>query len=198
MGKTDEEIAAGLEAGVLMFNVESEGELEAIARVATAMNRVAPIALAGESGCRPPDAPLHLNGQEGIKIRNGYRAVLRVAESAVTMSSVRMIGMHMHIGSQITTIEPYAGAVAKGVELIGRLRKMGHPIGWYNMGGGFGIAYKGHEARPIEEFARDDRAGNSRLRGAVWRSSQAGSSPAMRASWSAVCYIPSSRERSGS
>ena len=60
----------------------------------------------------------------------------------------------MHIGSQITTTEPYAGAVAKGVELIGRMREMGHPIAWYNMGGGFGINYKGHEARPIEEFAR--------------------------------------------
>ena len=65
-----------------------------------------------------------------------------------------MIGMHMHIGSQITSTEPYAGAVAKGVELIGRLRKMGHPIEWYNMGGGYGINYKGHEAQPIEEFAR--------------------------------------------
>ncbi len=65
-----------------------------------------------------------------------------------------MIGMHMHIGSQITSTEPYAGAVAKGVELIDRLRKMGHPIAWYNMGGGYGINYKGHEARPIEEFAR--------------------------------------------
>ena len=65
-----------------------------------------------------------------------------------------MIGMHMHIGSQITSTEPYAGAVAKGVELIGRLREMGHPIAWYNMGGGFGINYKGHEARPVEEFAR--------------------------------------------
>ena len=70
------------------------------------------------------------------------------------MSSVRMIGMHMHIGSQITTVEPYAGAVAKGVELIDRLRKMGHPIAWYNMGGGYGISYKGREARPIAEFAR--------------------------------------------
>ena len=65
-----------------------------------------------------------------------------------------MIGMHMHIGSQITTSEPYAGAVAKGVEIIARLRAMGHPIAWYNMGGGFGINYRGHEARPIAEFAR--------------------------------------------
>jgi diaminopimelate decarboxylase len=72
----------------------------------------------------------------------------------VSIGSVRMIGMHMHIGSQITTVEPYAGAVAKGVELIDRLRKMGHPIAWYNMGGGYGISYKGREARPIAEFAR--------------------------------------------
>src|SRR5262249_24516379 len=48
----------------------------------------------------------------------------------------------------------YAGAVAKGVELIGRLRAMGHPIAWYNMGGGYGINYKGRDARSVEEFAR--------------------------------------------
>jgi diaminopimelate decarboxylase len=69
------------------------------------------------------------------------------------MRSVRMIGIHMHIGSQITTTEPYAGAVAKGVELIDRLRGLGHPIEWYNMGGGYGIAYKGKEAPPVTEFA---------------------------------------------
>jgi diaminopimelate decarboxylase len=65
-----------------------------------------------------------------------------------------MIGIHMHIGSQITTTEPYASAVAKGVELVDRLRGLGHPITWYNMGGGYGINYKGCEARPVEEFAR--------------------------------------------
>ena len=85
-----------------------------------------------------------------------------------------MIGMHMHIGSQITTVEPYAGAVAKGVELIDRLRGMGHPIAWYNMGGGYGIAYKGHEARPIAEFAAGDRAGGEGRRAAGWRSSRGG------------------------
>jgi diaminopimelate decarboxylase len=60
----------------------------------------------------------------------------------------------MHIGSQITSTEPYASAVAKGVDLIGRLRKFGHPIEWYNMGGGYGIDYKGREAEPVEAFAR--------------------------------------------
>jgi diaminopimelate decarboxylase len=60
----------------------------------------------------------------------------------------------MHIGSQITSADPYATAVAKGVELIGRLRRLGDLITWYNMGGGYGINYRGTEARLIEEFAR--------------------------------------------
>jgi diaminopimelate decarboxylase len=79
---------------------------------------------------------------------------LAVAEAAAQMPSVKMIGMHMHIGSQITTVEPYAGAVGKGVKIIARMRELGHPLTWWNMGGGFGINYKGHEARSIEEFAR--------------------------------------------
>jgi diaminopimelate decarboxylase len=152
-GKTDNEIAAGLETGVLMFNVESEGELEAIARIAATMNRVAPIALRVNPDVDPRTHRYISTGKKESKFGMDIERSLRVAEAAVAMSSVRMIGMHMHIGSQITTTEPYAGAVAKGIELIGRLRGMGHPIGWYNMGGGYGIAYKRGEARSIEEFA---------------------------------------------
>jgi diaminopimelate decarboxylase len=77
-----------------------------------------------------------------------------VAAIAIRMPSLRMIGLHMHIGSQITTPEPYASAVIKGVNLIDRLRRLGHPIAWYNMGGGYGINYQAHEARPIDEFAQ--------------------------------------------
>ena len=153
VGKTDDEIVAGLEAGVLMFNVESEGELEAITRVAAAMNRVAPIALRVNPDVDPRTHRYISTGKKESKFGMDIERSLRVAEAALAMSSVRMIGMHMHIGSQITTTEPYAGAVAKGVEVIGRLRRMGHPIEWYNMGGGFGIAYKKSEARSIAEFA---------------------------------------------
>ena len=159
VGKTDVEIAAGLEAGVLMFNVESEDELEAIARVAAAMNRVAPIALRVNPDVDPHTHRYTSTGKKESKFGMDIERSLRVAESVLKMSSVRMIGMHMHIGSQITTTEPYASAVAKGVEVIDRLRKMGHPIGWYNMGGGFGIAYKKSEARSIEEFAATIRPG---------------------------------------
>jgi diaminopimelate decarboxylase len=153
VGKTDDEISAGLKAGVLMFNVESEAELDAISRVADAMNRVAPVALRVNPDVDPKTHRYISTGKKESKFGMDIERALRVAESAVSIKSIRMIGMHMHIGSQITTTEPYAGAVAKGAELIRRLRGMGHPIGWYNMGGGYGIAYKGREARPIHEFA---------------------------------------------
>jgi diaminopimelate decarboxylase len=154
VGKTDSEIAAGLDAGVLMFNVESEAELEAIIRVASATNRIAPIALRVNPDVDPRTHRYISTGKKESKFGMDLERAVRVAERAAKTPCVRMIGMHMHIGSQITTIEPYAGAVAKGVEFIALLRKLGHPISWYNMGGGYGIAYKGCEARSIADFAQ--------------------------------------------
>src|SRR4051812_819593 len=154
VGKTDEEIRAGLEAGVLMFNVESEAELDAIARVAQAEGRVAPIALRVNPDVDPRTHRYIATGKKESKFGMDIDRSLALAEVVARTPAVAMIGMHMHIGSQITTAEPYAGAVAKGVEIVAALRRMGHPIAWYNMGGGFGINYRGTEARPIEEFAR--------------------------------------------
>ena len=153
VGKTDDEIREALDAGILMFNVESEEELDAIARVAKAMNRVAPIALRVNPDVDPKTHRYISTGKKESKFGMDVDRSLRLAEVAAKVPSVRMIGMHMHIGSQITTVEPYAGAVAKGVEIVEKLRSMGHPIQWYNMGGGFGINYKGHEAKPVEAFA---------------------------------------------
>jgi diaminopimelate decarboxylase len=154
VGKTDHEIRAGLEAGVLMFNVESEAELDAIARVAATLGKIAPIALRVNPDVDPKTHRYISTGKKESKFGMDIERAQRVAETAVSIASIRMIGLHMHIGSQITTSEPYASAVAKGVRLIEQLRKLGHPITWYNMGGGYGINYKGREAKPVEEFAR--------------------------------------------
>lgn len=154
VGKTDEEIKAGLDAGVLMFNVESEAELDAVARVAQAEGRVAPIALRINPDVDPKTHRYISTGKKESKFGMDIERSLALAEAVARTRSVSMIGMHMHIGSQITTTDPYGGAVGKGVEIIAQLRKMGHPIAWYNMGGGFGIAYRGTEARSIAEFAR--------------------------------------------
>src|SRR5262249_24322054 len=93
-------------------------------------------------------------GKKESKFGMDIDRALALAEVVARMPSVSMIGMHMHIGSQITTTEPYSGAVTKGVNIVEHLRRMGHPIAWYNMGGGFGINYRGKEARPVAEFAR--------------------------------------------
>jgi diaminopimelate decarboxylase len=153
VGKTDEEIRAGLAAGVLMFNVESEAELDAIARIAAERGQIAPIALRVNPDVDPKTHRYISTGKKESKFGMNIERSLRLAERVRSIASLAMIGMHMHIGSQITTVEPYVGAVAKGVDLIGKLRAMGHPITWYNMGGGFGIAYRGPEAKPIAAFA---------------------------------------------
>lgn len=153
VGKSDPEIAQAIEAGVLMFNVESEAELESIARVASSMGRVAPIALRVNPDVDPKTHRYTSTGQKESKFGLDIDRALRIAGTVKDAPSLSMIGMHMHIGSQITSVDPYVKAVEKGVELIGKLRAMGHPIAWYNMGGGYGIAYRGPEARPIREFA---------------------------------------------
>jgi diaminopimelate decarboxylase len=154
VGKTDEEVAAGLEAGVLMFNVESEAELDVIARVAASESKIAPIALRVNPDVDPKTHHYISTGKKESKFGMDIERTERLGRVATGMPSVRMIGMHMHIGSQITSTEPYASAVTRGIELIGHLRRQGHPIMWYNMGGGYGINYRGHEAQPIEHFAR--------------------------------------------
>lgn len=155
VGKTDSEIASALQAGVLMFNVESEEELAAIDRVATTLGMVAPVALRVNPDVDPKTHRYISTGKKESKFGMDIDRSLRLAEQATGMAGISMIGMHMHIGSQITTVEPYAHAADKGVEIIGKLRAMGHPIRWYNMGGGFGIAYRGGESKSIEAFAEE-------------------------------------------
>ena len=154
VGKTDSEIAAAIQAGVLMFNVESEAELEAINQVALSMGRVAPIALRVNPDVDPKTHRYISTGKKQSKFGMDIERAERVARHVQALPGLEMIGLHMHIGSQITTVEPYAGAVAKGVDLISRFRAQGHPIAWFNMGGGFGIAYRGPEAKAISDFAK--------------------------------------------
>ena len=154
VGKTDEEIKEAITAGVLMFNVESEAELEAINDVALSMGRVAPIALRVNPDVDPKTHRYISTGKKQSKFGMDIERAERVARHVQALPGLEMIGLHMHIGSQITTVEPYAGAVAKGVDLIARFRAMGHPIAWFNMGGGFGIAYRGPEAKAVADFAK--------------------------------------------
>jgi diaminopimelate decarboxylase len=154
VGKTDDEIAAGLKAGVLMFNVESEAELDAIARVSDMVGIQAPVALRVNPDVDPKTHRYTSTGKKESKFGMDIDRSLALAERSKDLKSVSMIGVHMHIGSGILTPDPYASAAGKAVDIIAQLRAMGHPIAWFNMGGGFGIGYRKNEAVSIAEFAK--------------------------------------------
>ena len=137
-----------------MFNVESEAELDAIARVADSKGVQAPVAFRVNPDVDPKTHRYISTGNKESKFGMDIERSLNLAERVKDLKSITMIGVHMHIGSQITTTDPYAHAAGKAVDIIAQMRGMGHPIAWFNMGGGFGIGYRGHENKAIAEFAR--------------------------------------------
>ena len=90
---------------------------------------------------------------KGAKFGLDIETILDVAQGLVGNPHIRLAGLHMHLGSPILSAQPYREGIAKGVELIQRMRQQGHRIQFLNMGGGFGIHYRKKEALPAEMFA---------------------------------------------
>jgi diaminopimelate decarboxylase len=153
VGKTDEEFRLALQNNVGLFNVESEAELYALADVARAMNRPANVALRVNPALPPKTHVKTDTSVKGTKFGLDIETILDVARSVVSEPYIRVIGLHMHLGSPIITTQPYREGVEKGLVLIDQLRKQGHPISVLNMGGGFGIHYRKQEAPPADAFA---------------------------------------------
>ena len=153
VGKSDEEIRTALEKGVFLFNVESEAELHNLAAVAHSMGRVAQAALRVNPDLPPKTHVKTDTSVKGTKFGLDIDHILEVAQGVVGMPGIKVVGLHMHLGSPILKAEPYQQGVDKGLVLIEKLRKQGHPIEYLNMGGGFGIHYRKHEALPADAFA---------------------------------------------
>jgi len=153
VGKTDAEIKQALDAGILMFNVESEAELAAINRIAGEARRRAHVAMRVN-----PDVDAHTHEYiTTAKKQNKFGITLDVAEKIAQrwkeFSNCDLVGVDMHLGSQITETEPYATAIDRLLDFTDKLRKTGHEIEYFDAGGGFGIFYHGGEARTASEFA---------------------------------------------
>jgi diaminopimelate decarboxylase len=142
VGKTRSEIAIALEEGIFAFNVESEAELHAISEIAASRNVVARIAFRINPDV---DAKTHhkiSTGRKEDKFGVPWEDAQRLYNLARGLPGIDPAGVHMHIGSQITHLEPYANAFALIAELVGALRAEGHRIGFVNVGGGLGIPYR--------------------------------------------------------
>jgi diaminopimelate decarboxylase len=154
VGKTDDEIRFALESQILMFDVESEGELDAIAAVAKSMNVVAPVALRLNPDI---DAKTHAKtttGKKGNKFGMDIERFQELAAKVLRTPHLALRGIHMHLGSPILTTAPYAAAARKAVDVVAGLRQAGHDIHWINLGGGFGISYRQNEGPPASEYAK--------------------------------------------
>lgn len=153
VGKTDEEIRFALENNVLMFNVESEAELDAIANVAQSLGKIGPVALRLNPDI---DAKTHAKtttGKKGNKFGMDIERAEQLAEKVLADKRLSLRGIHMHLGSPILTTDPYAAAVVKAAEVVAKFRARGHDTRWINLGGGFGINYRKQEALPASAYA---------------------------------------------
>lgn len=145
VGKTKSEMALALEAGILCFNVESEPELSALSEVAGQMGRTAPIALRVNPDI---DAKTHAKISTG-KAENKFGIPISHARAvfaeAAALPAIKVTGVDIHIGSQITDLMPFDDAFALAADFVSILRSDGHDIGHIDVGGGLGIPYRESE-----------------------------------------------------
>lgn len=142
VGKTGGEMDAALAASIHCFNVESEPELELLSARAIAAGKTAPVSIRINPDV---DAKTHAKistGRKQDKFGISWNRARAVYRRAAGLPGLRVIGIDMHIGSQITALQPFDDAFALVTELVGRLRADGHAIEHVDLGGGLGIPYR--------------------------------------------------------
>lgn len=163
VGKTEAEMAAGLDAGILQFNVESREELLRLDEVARAKGRKAPVALRVNPHV---DAETHAKittGRAEDKFGINIDQAAEVARLAASLPGIALEGLAVHIGSQITKLEPYAAAFARVAGLFEELRAAGLPLQRLDLGGGLGIPYRDETPPSVEAYAAMVRQAVGRL-----------------------------------
>lgn len=141
VGKTEEEIAFALKQGIYSFNVESEAELARISRVAVRLKKIAPVAVRVNPNV---DAHTHAKITTGTyenKFGIQFEHIEAVYARAAKLPNLRLRGLQMHIGSQLTDVEPFRQAVEKVAPLVARLNAR-HGFDFFSIGGGLGIVYR--------------------------------------------------------
>lgn len=148
VGKTSEEMDYALAAGIHCFNVESLPELEALSARAVATGHTAPISLRINPDV---DAKTHKKistGKSENKFGIAWKDARAAYAKAATLPGLKITGIDMHIGSQITELQPFDDAIALLVELTNTLREDGHPIEHVDVGGGLGVPYRNDNTPP--------------------------------------------------
>jgi diaminopimelate decarboxylase len=152
-GKTRAELAMALDAGVHQFNVESEPELRALSDIAASKGKVAPVAVRVNPDV---DAGTHekiSTGRKQDKFGIGAERAGAIFALGRDLPGIDMLGVALHIGSQLTSLKPFEEAFRRALGLIGDLRAAGHDIRRFNVGGGLGIRYAEENPPSPKEYA---------------------------------------------
>ena len=142
VGKRRDEIEYALKVGILMFNVESGEELLALDRAAKEMHAIARIALRVNPDIDPKTHAYISTGLKENKFGIPIDQALEFYQTAKGLANLEVVGVHQHIGSQITEVQPFVDALEKLVGFVNELKSAGIRIQYINIGGGLGIPYK--------------------------------------------------------
>jgi diaminopimelate decarboxylase len=151
IGKRDDEIAQALSAGVLYLCVESAEELDATAQIARHMGVRARVSVRVNPDVDPRTHPYIATGLKQNKFGVPMADAMELYERGRTETSLQMVGVTCHIGSQVTALEPFLDAAQRMAELAGQLRAAGTPLQHLGMGGGLGVPYFGGDEPPSPE-----------------------------------------------
>jgi diaminopimelate decarboxylase len=165
VGKTRNEMSAALKAGILLFNLESEAELYALAECATKLRKEARIAFRVNPDVAADTHPYISTGLHkhkfGVPIGSAVELYARASETKY----LKVSGVSVHIGSQITDVAPFAETTERVAALVRQLRADGHNLDYVDIGGGLGISYQAPELDFTRQLARYARAVSTPLRG---------------------------------
>ncbi len=153
VGKTDAEMDYALKAGIYMFTVESEPELEALEAAAGRLKMKARVALRVNPDVDPKTHAYISTGKREAKFGVDFERAGRMLARRTEVPHVNIAGVQIHLGGQITSEEPYVEALTRVARFVEGQERAGVYLESIDMGGGFGIFYKGHEARTADEFA---------------------------------------------
>jgi diaminopimelate decarboxylase len=155
VGKTERELREALQAGVMLVNVESGDEVRLLDRVARELGVVAPVGLRVNPEVAVDSSHRYIKtGEKGAKFGIPFDDVLAVAHVAASLPHTRLVGLDMHIGSQIFRLDPYMDGVGRLAGLLGELRSSGvDTIRYLDIGGGLGVAYDDEQTPDLKRFA---------------------------------------------
>lgn len=154
VGKQGREIAACLEAGIHQFNVESLPELEHIQKIAAQMDKTARVVFRLNPDVTGGGHHKISTGRKRDKFGLGREFVFKGFEMAKAMSHVEALGLSIHIGSQVFTVEAFRDAFEKLPSIVTDLRAAGHTVSRLDIGGGFPIVYRDEKLLDLEAYAQ--------------------------------------------